>query len=346
MRPRACAAIILGNDILMVRHEHGGRTYWTLPGGVEPGETPEEAAVREVREETGLDARVVRFLFEELYGGGASLCHLLEADAGQTALLGHDPEEAHLAADVRMLQEVAWLPLDSVANDRQVSRVLDVLRTVGEVGVSHYWSPGEAVTFHEVLNEKVVCARPVTVVQDTPELTALLLTPGAQCKISTLFLQVMAGNAPRTSRWEEQHSGAWSMGDTVWSRLRVLKLIRPGNYFATWVCWHHETGAFVGWYVNFQLPFVRSALGFDTFDLELDLDVAPDLTWAWKDETEYREGIRWGVISAETADHVESARARVLSLIESRAWPFDGTFIRWEPDGSWEQPRLHTGWDE
>lgn len=212
--------------------------------------------------------------------------------------------------------------------------------------MSHYWSPGEAVTFREVLNHKVVCARPVTVVQDTPELTALLLTPGAACKISTLFLQVMAGTAPRASRWEEQRSGEWSMGDTVWRRLRVLKLMRPGDYYATWVCWEHETGAFVSWYVNFQLPFVRSPVGFDTFDLELDLDVAPDLTWAWKDEAEYREGIRWGVISAETASYVESARVRVLSLIESRAWPFDGTFVRWEPDGSWEQPRLHAGWDE
>ena len=50
MRPRVCAAILRGNEILMVRHEHDGRKYWTFPGGkVEPGETPEQAVLREVR---------------------------------------------------------------------------------------------------------------------------------------------------------------------------------------------------------------------------------------------------------------------------------------------------------
>lgn len=47
--------------LLMVRRGHEpdlGR--WSLPGGrVEPGETDEQATVREVREETGLDVEVV-----------------------------------------------------------------------------------------------------------------------------------------------------------------------------------------------------------------------------------------------------------------------------------------------
>jgi ADP-ribose pyrophosphatase YjhB (NUDIX family) len=46
--------------VLIAHRSTGGVLQWTLPkGGLEEGEALEEAAVREVREETGLDAEVV-----------------------------------------------------------------------------------------------------------------------------------------------------------------------------------------------------------------------------------------------------------------------------------------------
>lgn len=40
--------------LLIARRNAAGKAQWTLPkGGIEEGETPEEAALREVREETG-----------------------------------------------------------------------------------------------------------------------------------------------------------------------------------------------------------------------------------------------------------------------------------------------------
>jgi len=61
---RAQAVLLNGNRVLLARHRKPGGQYWVLPGGaVESRETPEEAVVREVREETGLDIRVDRLLF-------------------------------------------------------------------------------------------------------------------------------------------------------------------------------------------------------------------------------------------------------------------------------------------
>ena len=125
---RVCAAILKDEKILMVLHRHGGRSYWTLPGGgVEPGEAPEQAAAREVLEETGLRAHVSRFLFDEPYRAGVCRCFLLEAGDGQEAALGYDPEEAHLEAPERMLQGVAWHSLESMKDDGQVAQVIQQL---------------------------------------------------------------------------------------------------------------------------------------------------------------------------------------------------------------------------
>jgi ADP-ribose pyrophosphatase YjhB (NUDIX family) len=55
------AAIFRGTEILLVREREDG--CWTLPGGwADIGESPSEAAVREVREESGYETRAVKLL--------------------------------------------------------------------------------------------------------------------------------------------------------------------------------------------------------------------------------------------------------------------------------------------
>ncbi|QND47180.1 NUDIX domain-containing protein [Rhizobium lusitanum] len=74
---------LIGNRLLLlpgvaaVIHDHAGNLLlqekasgegWSLPAGaIEPGETPQEAVIREVMEETGLVVSVTRIV--DVYGG-------------------------------------------------------------------------------------------------------------------------------------------------------------------------------------------------------------------------------------------------------------------------------------
>jgi len=61
---RVSVIVVADEQILLVKHRKGTRQYWVLPGGrLEYGESFEECAVREMKEETGLEVAVDDFVF-------------------------------------------------------------------------------------------------------------------------------------------------------------------------------------------------------------------------------------------------------------------------------------------
>ncbi len=96
---------------LIARHDRRGRLVWSLPKGhLEDGETAEQAAVREVEEETGIRGRLVAplgtidfwFVAEDRRVHKTVHHFLLEAATGT---LNDDDAE---------VVEVAWVPLDEL----------------------------------------------------------------------------------------------------------------------------------------------------------------------------------------------------------------------------------------
>jgi len=62
MRPFACDMILVedGKVLLVKRGREPFRGEWALPGGrIEEGETAEQCAMREMKEETGLDVELI-----------------------------------------------------------------------------------------------------------------------------------------------------------------------------------------------------------------------------------------------------------------------------------------------
>jgi len=62
---RASAVIIKKDKILLIHRKKEGGEYWVFPGGgIEEGEAPEEAVLREIKEETNLSASNPKIAFE------------------------------------------------------------------------------------------------------------------------------------------------------------------------------------------------------------------------------------------------------------------------------------------
>ena len=126
-RPRACAAILHDDNILMVCHQNGSHIYWTLPGGgVDEGESFEQTVIREVKEESGLDVTIADLLFIEEYEFGKSYCYLADpiGEATEPTLVFLPPDVSVFGTTVL---SVAWHSLKDKKEDIQVSKVISVL---------------------------------------------------------------------------------------------------------------------------------------------------------------------------------------------------------------------------
>src|SRR5439155_7683590 len=129
--PEICVGAIAIDDdrLLLIRRGHGPAAgEWSVPGGrVETGETLAEAVVRELAEETGIEAVCDEFVgWVERIGTDY---HYVILDFRVTVL---DADEARAGDDA---DEAAWVPLHEVAELDLVDGLAEFLHENGVIEV-------------------------------------------------------------------------------------------------------------------------------------------------------------------------------------------------------------------
>ena len=114
MRIRSAAILIQNNSLALMERHRGDRHYFSFPGGgVDEGETPEQAVVREAHEELGVEVKVIRLAAEVWLNGKQQFFFLVEQTGG-TFGTGAGEEFASDRDPARGTYEPMWMPLAQV----------------------------------------------------------------------------------------------------------------------------------------------------------------------------------------------------------------------------------------
>ena len=128
-RIEVVAAVLIHNNLVLACKRGYGefKGWWEFPGGKKgPGETPEDALVREIREELATEISVDRYVTTVEWDYPtfhlSMRCYLCSVISGSLTLLEH---EAAAWLDREHLRSVKWLPADYGILD-EIDRVLRV----------------------------------------------------------------------------------------------------------------------------------------------------------------------------------------------------------------------------
>jgi 8-oxo-dGTP pyrophosphatase MutT (NUDIX family) len=141
------ARVILIRDgrLILIQRVRTDQTYYVFPGGrMEPGESPEQTAIREVREEVGLDVALERKVAEVYLSNIGSLQHyFLGYVLGGNFGMGDGPEMLGLYPPQRGLYRPIEMDLTRVLQEDVRSRrvcqlVVDCWQTGWPQTVQYY----------------------------------------------------------------------------------------------------------------------------------------------------------------------------------------------------------------
>lgn len=173
----------------------------------------------------------------------------------------------------------------------------------------------------------------------------------ATCELPTRRHRIRLGDQSRHARDSGANPGRAQTSRAEAYRARAaefvqwpdkLYLYRPDRWSRVNLGWDPDTGVFLGWYVNFELPPRPTANGLVSKDLVLDLCVNADRIWSWKDEDDYLRALDDGILDPTIRAPIQEEASRVLRELDAHTGPFADSLTTFRPPSSWSIPRLPT----
>lgn len=144
MRTRAGIILLEENKLALIERHRQGRHYFAFPGGgVDEGETPEQAAIREAEEELGIQVKIVKLIAEVTFNLNTQYYFLVEWVGGE---FGTGTGEEYGEYDPQHGTYLPlWMPLTDVPTQNVLPRELaGLIVQFGREG----WPPN-TVMIHE-----------------------------------------------------------------------------------------------------------------------------------------------------------------------------------------------------
>jgi predicted RNA-binding protein associated with RNAse of E/G family len=206
------------------------------------------------------------------------------------------------------------------------------------ISATDQWQHGDVVVLRYITTDgRIEICWPCRVVEDRHDLLALFIAAGSPYKAGPKKTAAEKRRQPRVGLPPDQY---------LW-RNDTLRLMLPGRSHSVSISWELEAGRrkLRKYFVNMEEPFRRTAVGFDTQDHTLDIEVTPELVWQWRDEKELVNHVAEGFYTAALAAAARDEGMKAIDAIRTLEHECMRGWSQWEPQPDWRAPALVDGWD-
>lgn len=178
---------------------------------------------------------------------------------------------------------------------------------------------------------------PCRVVEDSDDCVALFIAAGSPYKAGPKRTAAEKRRLPKAPLPPEEY---------VW-RHDTLRLMLPNRSHSVLLFWSVQDGVrrLQKLFVNMEEPFRRTAVGFDTQDHTLDIEVTPDLAWRWRDSEELENHVAERFYTPALASAARAEGTRAIEAMLRLEHPCMHGWPEWSPPAAWDVPRFIDGWD-